>query len=50
MLCIRLDKVTAIADVLQHEHKNLRLPGQTLNGLESGFLICEIKRITHGDE
>jgi len=42
-----LDKVTAIADMLQHERKDLCLLGLTPNDLESVFLACEIKRIVH---
>jgi hypothetical protein len=45
-----LDKVTAITDVLQHERKDLGLPGNTVDDFESIFLICEIKCITHGGE
>ena len=50
ILCVRLDKVTAITDVLQHERKDLCLPGNTLDGFESVLLVCEIKRIIHGDQ
>jgi hypothetical protein len=45
-----LDKVTAIADMLQHERKDLRLPGNAFYCLESVFLISEIKGITQGGE
>jgi hypothetical protein len=45
-----LDKVTAVADMLQHEREDLRLPGNTVDDFESVFLICEIKRITHGGQ
>jgi hypothetical protein len=45
-----LDKVAAIADMLQHERKYLGLPGNTLDSFESVFPICEIKRIAHGDK
>jgi hypothetical protein len=45
-----LDKVTAIAHMLQHEREDLRLSGNTPDDFESVFLICEIKRITHGGE
>jgi hypothetical protein len=43
-----LDKVTAIADMLQHERKDLRLPGNTVDGFESVFLVYEIKGIAYG--
>ena len=42
--------VTAITDVLQHERKDLCLPGNMLDSFESVLLVCEIKRIVHGDE
>jgi len=45
-----LDKVTAIADMLQHEHKDLCLLGLASDDFESVFLTCEIKRIVHGDK
>jgi len=45
-----LDKVTAIADMLQHERQDLCLLGVTPDSFESVFLVCEIKRIVHGDE
>jgi hypothetical protein len=48
--CVRLDKVTAIADMLQHEREDLSLPRNTLESLEYVFLICEIERIAHGGE
>ena len=48
--CIRLDKVTAIADMLQHERKDLCLSGHTVDSFESFFPICEIERIAHGSE
>jgi len=45
-----LDKVTAIADMLQHERKDLCLLGLTPDSFEGVFLACEIKRIVHGDK
>jgi len=36
--------------MLQHERKDLRLPRNTPDGFESFFLVCEIKRIVHGDK
>ena len=48
--CIRLDKVTAVTDMLQHERKNLCLPGNTVDSFESLFSICEIKRIAHSSD
>jgi len=45
-----LNKVTAIADMLQHERKDLCLLRLTPNVFESVFLACEIKRIVHGDK
>jgi len=45
-----LDKVTAITDMLQHQRKDLCLPGNTLDSFETVFLVCEIKRIVHGDK
>jgi len=45
-----LDKVAAIADMLQHEGKNLCLLGLTPDSFECVFLACEIKRIVHGDK
>jgi hypothetical protein len=45
-----LDKVTAITDMLKHERKDLRLPGNTLDSFKNVFLVCEIKRIAHGSE
>ncbi len=50
ILCIRLDKVTAIADMLQHEHKDLCLLGITPDSFETVSLVCEIKRIVYGDK
>ena len=48
--CIRLDKVAAIADMLQHECKDLGLPRDTVDSFESLFPICEIKRIADSSE
>jgi hypothetical protein len=48
ILCVRLDKVTAITDMLQHERNDLCLSGNTLDSFESVFPVCEIKRIMHG--
>ena len=48
--CVRSDKVTAITDMLQHEHNDLCLLGNALNSFESVFLVCEIKRIMHGNK
>ena len=48
VLCVRLDKVTAITDVLQHESKDMCLFGDALDSFESVFLVGEIKRIVHG--
>jgi len=45
-----LNKVTAIADMLQHECKDLCLLGLAPDAFESVFLACEIKRIVHGDK
>jgi len=45
-----LDKVTAITDMLQHEHEDLCLLELTSDSFESVFLACEIKRIVHGDK
>jgi len=45
-----LDKVTAIADMLEHEHKDLCLPGSKPDSFESVLLACEIKHIVHGDK
>jgi hypothetical protein len=45
-----LDKVTAIADMLKHQRKDLCLPGNTLDSFENVFLVCEIERIAHGGE
>jgi len=45
-----LDKVTAIADMLQHERKDLCLPRLKLDSFEGVFLACEIKCIVHGDK
>jgi len=45
-----LDKVTAIADMLQHERKDFSLLGLTPDSFESVFLAREIKRIVHGDK
>jgi hypothetical protein len=45
-----LDKVTAITDMLKHQRKDLSLPGNTLDGFEYIFLVCEIERIAHGGE
>jgi len=45
ILCIRLDKVTAITDMLQHERQDLCLLGLTPDSFESVFMACEIKRM-----
>jgi hypothetical protein len=45
-----LDKVTAIADMLQHERKDLCLPGDAVDSFENLFPVCEIKGVTHGSE
>jgi len=45
-----LDKVTTIADMLQHEHKDSCLLGTTPDSFETFFLVCEIKRIVYGDK
>jgi len=45
-----LDKVTAIADMLQYKRKDLCLLRLTPDSFESVFLAREIKRIVHGDE
>jgi len=42
-----LDKVTAITDILQHKSKDLSLFGLGLDGFQSVFVVCEIKRIVH---
>jgi len=34
--------------MLQHERKDLGLPGLTPDGFEIVFLVCEIKRVAHG--
>jgi len=45
-----LDEVAAITDMLQHKRKDLCLPENTPNSFESVFLVCEIKRIVHGEK
>jgi len=47
VLCIRLDKVAATADVLQHEHKNMSLFGLWCDVLQWVCLLREIKRIVY---
>jgi len=43
-----LDKVTAITDILQHKSKDLSLLGPGLDGFQSVFVVCEVKRVMHG--
>ena len=50
IFCIRLDKVTAVTDVLQHERKDLLLLWNTLNSVEMRLLVCEVKCIVHSDD
>ena len=50
ILCIGLDKVAAIADMLQHECKDLRLLGLMFDNVKSVFLVCEIERIVRGNK
>jgi len=42
-----LDKVTAITDILQHKGNDLSLLGLGLDGFQSVFVVCEIKRVVH---
>jgi len=50
VLRIRLDKVTAITDMLQHQRKDLGLLGFTLDNFESAFLVCKIESVVHGNK
>jgi hypothetical protein len=42
-----LDKVTATADILQHEGEDFSLLGLGHNGFQDFLVACEIKRIVH---
>jgi hypothetical protein len=42
-----LDEVAATTDIPQHESNDLGLLGVGLDGLQSIFVACEIKRIVH---
>jgi hypothetical protein len=50
VLCIRLDKVAATTNMLQHESKNSCLFRLRLDGFQSILMMCKIKRIMHGLE
>jgi hypothetical protein len=50
IICVGLDEVTAITDMLKHERKDLCLPGNKADGFENVFLICELEPIAHGGE
>jgi len=47
VLCIRLDKVTTTADMLQHEHKNMSLFGLRCDVPQCVCLLREIKCIVY---
>jgi len=42
-----LNEVTAITDMLQHQRKDSGLLRLALDGFQSVYLVCEIKRIVH---
>jgi len=42
-----LDKVTATTDILQHKSEDFGLLGLGLDGFQSVFVVCEIKRVVH---
>jgi hypothetical protein len=50
VLCIRLDEVTAITDMLQHERKDSGLLRLAFDSFQNVFLVGEIKGIVHGNE
>jgi len=43
-----LDKVTATTDIAQHKSKDFGLLRAGLDGLQSVFVVREIKRVVHG--
>jgi hypothetical protein len=50
VLCIRLDKVAASANFLQHNSKDSFLFGMRLDGFQSILVMCKIKRVMDGLE
>jgi hypothetical protein len=48
VLCIRLDEVTAITNMLQHERKDPGLLRLAFDSFQNVFLVGEVKRIMHG--
>jgi hypothetical protein len=50
VLCIRLDKVAATTNMLQHESKDSCLFRLRLDGFQSVLMMCKIKRVMHGLE
>ena len=50
VLCVRLDKVAATTDMLQHEGESSCLFGLRLDRFQSVLMMCKIKRVMDGLE
>jgi hypothetical protein len=48
VLCIRLDEVAEITDMLQHDRKDSGLLRLAFDRFQNVFLVGEIKPIMHG--